>query len=56
MIMTLIEPIKKGGPYTILEQLERKMQVFHLHYEEKKSALKIAEISEKIITLAKNRL
>lgn len=43
MIMALIEPMKKGGPYTILEQLERKMQVFHLHYEEKKSALKIAE-------------
>ncbi len=42
--MAIIEPIKKGGPYTLIEQIERKLQVHHLHYEEKKSALQIAKI------------
>ncbi len=42
--MALAESIKKGGRYTKKEQEERKLQVYHLHFEEKKSAVQIAEI------------
>jgi len=35
---------KKAGPYTKKEQEERKIQVYHLHFEENKSAVKIAEL------------
>ena len=42
--MTLTQEIKKGGPYTQREQEERKIQVYHLHFEENKSAVKIAEL------------
>ncbi|MHA7734017.1 hypothetical protein [Nitrosopumilus sp. S6] len=42
--MALVEPTKKGGRYTIKEQEERRIQVYHLHFEENKSAVKIAEI------------
>ena len=38
------QEIKKGGPYTKKEQEERKIQVYHLHFEENKSAAKIAEL------------
>ncbi len=43
-IMALVEPLKKGGRYTKKEQEERKIQVYHLHFEENKSAIKIAEL------------
>jgi len=36
--------IKNGGPYTKREQEERKIQVYHLHFQENKSAVKIAEL------------
>ncbi len=36
--------IKNGGPYTQREQEERKIKVYHLHFEENKSAVKIAEL------------
>jgi len=39
-----LDPEKKGGPYTKKEQEERKIQVYHLHFEENKSALEIAEL------------
>jgi len=42
--MALEEPLKKGGRYTRKEQEERKIQVYHLHFEENKSAIKIAEL------------
>jgi len=42
--VALAEPIKKGGRYTKKEQEERKIQVYHLHFEENKSAIKIAEL------------
>ncbi len=42
--MALTQEIKKGGPYTQREQEERKIQVYHLHFEENKSAVKIAEL------------
>jgi len=42
--MTLVEQIKKGGRYTKKEQEERKMQVYHLHFEENKAAVNIAEL------------
>jgi len=42
--MALAEPLKKGGRYTRKEQEERKIQVYHLHFEENKSAIKIAEL------------
>ena len=35
---------KKGGPYTKKEQEERKIQVYHLRFEENKSALEIADL------------
>ena len=40
--MALAEHVKKGGPYTKKEQEERKLQVYHLYFEENKSAAKIA--------------
>jgi len=42
--VALAEPLKKGGRYTKKEQEERKIQVYHLHFEENKSANKIAEL------------
>ena len=42
--MALTQEIKKGGPYTQREQEERKIQVYHLHFQENKSAVKIAEL------------
>jgi len=42
--MALTQEIKKGGPYTQREEEERKIQVYHLHFEENKSAVKIAEL------------
>jgi len=42
--MAMAEPLKKGGRYTRKEQEERKIQVYHLHFEENKSAIKIAEL------------
>jgi len=41
--MVLVEPEKKGGPYTKKEQEERRLEVYRLHYEENYSAVKIAE-------------
>ncbi len=35
---------KKGGPYTKKEQEERKIEVYHLHFEENKSGVEIAEL------------
>ena len=35
---------KKGGPYTKKEREERRLKVFHLHFEEKIAATKIAEM------------
>jgi len=40
--MTLVEPQKKGGRYSIKEKEERRIQVYHLRFEENKSAVKIA--------------
>jgi hypothetical protein len=42
--MALVEEIKKGGRYTKKEQEQRKIEVYHLHFEENKSAVKIAEL------------
>lgn len=42
--MALVEPTKKGGRYTVKEQEERRIQVYHLHFEENKSAVKIAKL------------
>jgi len=42
--MALVEPEKKGGPYTRKEQEERRLEVYRLHYEENYSAVKIAEV------------
>ena len=39
-----IAKTKNGGPYTKKESEERKMQVYTMHFEEKKSALQIAEL------------
>lgn len=44
MSMALAEQIKKGGRYTKKEQEERKLQVYHLHFEQEKPAVKIAEM------------
>jgi len=41
--MALIEPVKNGGRYTKREQEERRLQVHHLHFEDNKSAVEIAE-------------
>ncbi len=42
--MALAEQAKKGGRYTKKEQEERKLQVYHLHFEEEKSAVEIAKM------------
>jgi len=42
--MALAEQDKKGGRYTKKEQEERKLQAYHLHFEQGKSAVKIAEL------------
>jgi len=42
--MALVQQLKKGGRYTKKEQEERKIEVYHLHFEENKSAVKIAEL------------
>jgi len=42
--MALVGEIKKGGRYTKKEQEERKIEVYHLHFEQNKSAVKIAEL------------
>ena len=42
--MALVEPIKKGGRYTKKEQEERRLEVHKLHFVDKKSAVKIAEL------------
>ena len=42
--MALVEQAKKGGRYTKREQEQRKIEVYHLHFEENKSAVKIAEL------------
>ncbi len=42
--MALIEQIKKGGRYTKKEQEERRLQVHHLHFDENRSSVEIAEI------------
>ncbi len=44
--MALVGEIKKGGRYTKKEQEQRKIEVYHLHFEQNKSALKIAELLE----------
>ena len=38
------EQLKKGGRYTKKEQEERRIQVYHLHFEENKPAAKVAEL------------
>jgi len=42
--MALVQPIKNGGPYTKKEQEERRLDVYHLCFEENYSAVKIAEM------------
>jgi len=42
--MAIVEGIKKGGCYTKKEQEERKIEVYHLHFEQNKSAVKISEM------------
>ena len=42
--MALEVQSKKGGRYTIKEQEERRIQVYHLHFEENRTAVKIAEL------------
>ena len=42
--MALVEQTKKGGRYTKKEQEQRKIEVYHLHFEQNKSAVKIAEL------------
>ena len=42
--MALVEQAKKGGRYTKKEQEQRKIEVYHLHFEEKNSAVKIAQL------------
>jgi len=42
--MALVEEVKKGGRYTKKEQEERKIEVYHLHFEQNKSAVKISEM------------
>ena len=42
--MALVQPIKNGGPYTKKEQEERRLEVYHLYFEENYSAIKIAEL------------
>ena len=40
--------MKNGGPYTIIEKEQRRLQVYKLYFEEKNSAVKIAEILDVI--------
>lgn len=42
--MAQVGQVKKGGRYTKKEQEERKIEVYHLHFEQNKSAVKIAEL------------
>jgi len=42
--MALVEPTKKGGRYTKKEQVDRKNEVYHLHFEQGYSAVKISEM------------
>ncbi len=42
--MALVKPTKKGGRYTVKEQEERRIQVYHLHFEDNRSAVKISEL------------
>ncbi|MDH3501634.1 MAG: hypothetical protein OEL69_03890, partial [Nitrosopumilus sp.] len=42
--MALVEKTRKGGRYTQKEQEERRIHVYHLHFEENKSAVKIAQL------------
>ncbi len=42
--MALVEQIKKGGRYTKKEQEERRIEVYHLHFEENKAAINISEL------------
>ena len=42
--MALVEQVKKGGRYTKKEQEERKIQVYHLHFEKGHSAVKISDL------------
>jgi len=44
IIMALVDPAKKGGPYTKKDQEERRGEVFRLHFEHNYSAVKIADI------------
>lgn len=42
--MALVEQAKKGGRYTKKEQEQRKIEVYHLHFDENQSAVKIAQV------------
>ena len=42
--MALVDQEKKGGRCSRKEQEERRLHVYHLHFEENKSAVKIAEL------------
>ena len=42
--MALVGEIKKGGRYTKKAQEETKIEVYHLHFEQNKPAVKIAEL------------
>ncbi len=42
--MALVKPIKKGGRYTVKEQEERRIQVYHLCIEGDRSAVKASEL------------
>ena len=41
--MALVQSTKKGGRYTRKERKESRIKVYHLHFEENKTAVKIAE-------------
>ena len=42
--MSQSESTKKGGRYTVKEKEERRIRVYHLHFEENKSAVKISQL------------
>ena len=44
MSKQIVKEKNRGGPYTKKEQEERRIQVFHLHFEENKSAVQISEL------------
>ena len=44
MSKQIVKEKNRGGPYTKKEQEERRIQVFQLHFEENKSAVKISEL------------